>query len=208
MALRFDIHLHTSRYSGDSEIDPFKLVGQAADRGLHGVVITEHHHAWPQEELDELLAAADVPGFVLLVGFEYTSSHGDVLIYGLNQEQCEAFVPRKMSPGEAISLAKEWDAVCVAAHPTRDGLGYDDRIIDLPLAAMEVQSCNLNINEHRLGIKLASQLEMPCTASSDAHRLEDVGKYWTEFTVPVQTTKDFKSALKWGSFRPKTSSAS
>ena len=56
--------------------------------------------------------------------------------------------------------------------------------------------------------KLASQLEMPCTASSDAHRLEDVGKYWTEFTVPVQTMKDFKSALKSGSFRPKTSSAS
>ena len=89
MSLRFDFHLHTSRYSGDSKIDPFKLIPKAVERGLHGVVITEHHHAWPQEELDELLEAANVPGFVLLAGFEYTSSHGDVLIYGLNQEQCE-----------------------------------------------------------------------------------------------------------------------
>ena len=200
MSLRFDIHLHTSRYSGDSKIDPFKLVEKAADRGLHGVVITEHHHAWSRDELDELLAAADVPGFVLLAGFEYTSSHGDVLIYGLNQEQCEAFVPRKMAPDEAIALAHKWDAVCVAAHPTRDGLGYDDRIIDLPLAAMEVQSCNLNINEQRLGIKLASQFGLPRVASSDAHLMEDVGKYWTEFSVPVQTMDDFKNALKSGSF--------
>jgi hypothetical protein len=153
-------------------------------------VITEHHQAWSREELDELLEAADVPGFVLLAGFEYTSSHGDVLIYGLDQEQCEAFVPRKMGPKEAIALA----------HPTRDGLGYDERIIDLPLAAMEVQSCNLNINERRIGIKLANQLGVPCMASSDAHRLEDVGKYWTEFTVTVQTMEDSKSALKSGSF--------
>jgi len=192
--------LHTSRYSGDSEIDPFELVGKAAERGLHGVVITEHHQAWSREELDELLEAVDVPGFVLLAGFEYTSSHGDVLIYGLDQEQCEAFVPRKMGPKEAIALAHKWGAVCVAAHPTRDGLGYDERIIDLPLAAMEVQSCNLNINERRIGIKLANQLGVPCMASSDAHRLEDVGKYWTEFTVTVQTMEDSKSALKSGSF--------
>ena len=205
MSLRFDFHLHTSRYSGDSTIDPFKVIPKAVERGLHGVVITEHHHAWPQDELDELLAAADAPGFVLLAGFEYTSSHGDVLIYGLNQEQCETFVPRKMDPGEAIAKANAWDAVCIAAHPTRDGLGYDERIIDLPLSAMEVQSCNLNTNEQRLGMKLSSQLGLPGTASSDAHRLEDVGKYWTEFSVPIQTMDDFKKALESGSFRDKSS---
>ena len=207
MSLRFDFHLHTSRYSGDSEIDPFKLIPKAVDRGLHGVVITEHHHAWPQEELDELLEAANAPGFVLLAGFEYTSSHGDVLIYGLNQEQCETFVPRKLSPEEAIDQAHELGAVCIAAHPTRMGLGYDERIFDLPLEAMEVQSCNLNISEQRIGMKLSNQLGLAATASSDAHRLEDVGKYWSEFTIPIQTMDDFKKAVKTGAFKLNTKSS-
>ena len=56
-------------------------------------------------------------------------------------------------------------------------LGYDEGIIDLTLETMEVQSCNLNISEQRIGMKLSSQLGLAATASSDAHRLEDVGKY-------------------------------
>jgi hypothetical protein len=207
MSLRFDFHLHTSRYSGDSVIDPFKLIPQAASRGLHGVVITEHHHVWPQEELDELLAEADIPGFVLLAGFEYTSSNGDVLMYGLDQAQCETFVPRDLNAAQAIQKAMEWGAVCVAAHPTREGLGYDESIIELPLAAMEVQSCNLNINEQRLGVKLSNQLGLPPTASSDAHKLDNVGKYFSEFTTTIQGMDDFKNALKTGQFQLHTPSA-
>lgn len=182
-------------------IDPFKLIHKAVDRGLHGVVITEHHAVWPQEELDELLRVADVPGFVLLSGFEYTSSHGDVLIYGLDTEQCRSFVPRKLDPDEAVAQAQALGAACIAAHPTREGLGFDERIFDLPLAAMEVRSCNLNTNEQRLGMKLAAQLNLPATACSDAHRLDDVGRFYTEFTVSITTMADFKKALESQSFR-------
>lgn len=201
MGLFFDIHLHTSRYSGDSVMDANQLIRQALKRGLHGVCITEHHKVWRQEELDELLADAKAPGFVLLSGFEYTSSHGDVLIYGLTVEQSQAFIPRKLSPEEAIAQAQALGAACVAAHPTRDRLGYDERIIDLPLQAMEVQSCNLNINEQRLAFKLSKQLKLPAMASSDAHRLDDLGRYSTEFMVPVQSMSDLVSALKQGQFR-------
>lgn len=201
MGMFFDIHLHTSRYSGDSVMDPNQLIRQAVKRGLQGVCITEHHNLWRQDELDELMSQANTPGFVLLAGFEYTSSHGDVLIYGLNEEQCKTFVPRKFSPEAAIAQAQEWGAACVAAHPTREKLGYDERIFGLPLQGMEVQSCNLNINEQRLAFKLAKQLKLPGTASSDAHRLEDLGRYSTEFMIPIQTMDDLVSALKQGQFR-------
>ena len=180
---------------------PEQLIRQALKRGLQGVCITEHHHLWPQDELDELLIAADAPGFILLAGFEYTSSHGDVLIYGLNEEQSRAFIPRKLSPEEAIAQAQAWGAACVAAHPTREGLGYDERIFELPLQGMELKSCNLNTNEQRLAFKLSEQLELAGTASSDAHRLEDLGLYSTEFLVPVQCMNDLVSALKQGQFR-------
>lgn len=201
MGLLFDLHFHTSRYSGDSVMDPSQVIAQAVKRGLQGACITEHHALWPQDELDELLAAAHAPGFVLLSGFEYTSSHGDVLIYGLNEEQSKTFVPRELSPDEAVAKAQAWGAACIAAHPTRQGLGFDERIFELPLQGMEVQSCNLDNNEQRLGFKLAEQLDLPKTASSDAHRLEDLGCYATEFLVPIQTLDDLVSALKQGQFR-------
>jgi len=38
----FDMHLHTSRHSPDSAINPFSLVRHAQQLGLTGVVITEH----------------------------------------------------------------------------------------------------------------------------------------------------------------------
>ena len=201
MGMFFDIHLHTSRYSGDSVMDPNQLIQQAVKRGLHGVCITEHHNLWCQDELDELVSRAKAPGFVLLAGFEYTSSHGDVLIYGLNEEQASTFIPRKFSPEAAIAQAQEWGAACIAAHPTRQGLGYDERIMGLSLQGMEVQSCNLNFNEQRLAFKLAKQLKLSGTASSDAHRLADLGRYCTEFLIPIQTMGDLVSALKQGQFQ-------
>lgn len=72
----------------------FRLIERAIQRGLDCAwVITEHHYQWPQAELDELLARANAPGFLLLSAFEYSSAKGDILIYGLQPEQVQDFVP-------------------------------------------------------------------------------------------------------------------
>jgi predicted metal-dependent phosphoesterase TrpH len=201
MALLFDFHLHTRRYSADSTLDPKKLIGRAVRAGLDGVVITEHHHIWDPSELEELVADGPAPGFILLSGFEYTSTAGDILIYGLVPDQCAAFVPGKLTPDQAVDRARSLGAACVAAHPTRQGLGFDETIFTLPLQGMEVASCNLTDNEQRLAGKLAHDLSVPATASSDAHRIDDVGRYATLFTGGVRTIAEFSRALKCGQFR-------
>ena len=43
---KFDHHLHTSRHSPDSVIDPLVLIERARAVGLDGVVITEHDYQW------------------------------------------------------------------------------------------------------------------------------------------------------------------
>ena len=200
MALTFDIHLHTSRYSRDSKLDPEKLVQQAVRTGLDGVVITEHHHVWNDEELQELVTQSDEPGFILLAGFEYTSSQGDILIYVLTLDQCREFVPGR-PPEEAVQRARDYGAACVAAHPTRAGLGFDDRISRLDLDALEVASVNLKAHEQRLAHSLAQALDRPVTASSDAHRLDDVGRYATEFPDIIRTLPELVAALRGGRFQ-------
>ena len=92
-------------------------------------------------------------------------------------------------------------AACVAAHPTRAGLAFDERIAKMPLAAMEVQSVNLKEHEHRLAMSLSKNIDIAPVACSDAHRLEDVGRYATEFMDPIRNIADFRDGLKNGRFQ-------
>src|SRR4029453_17761332 len=84
--MSFDLHMHTRRYSPDSEIDPFELVRRAKEIGLDGIVITEHDRLWPEDELEELRAAA--PGLVVLGGG------------GGDRPRGRSFVFRGYGPGE------------------------------------------------------------------------------------------------------------
>lgn len=201
MGLRFDIHLHTSRYSKCSKMDANRLIKQAVKMGLDGVVITEHHYIWRQHELLELVEKSNHPGFLLLAGFEYTSSQGDVLVYGLEAKQEEELVPGQ-PPEEIVARVKDLGAACVAAHPTRAGMGYDERIFTLPLDAMEVRSVNLLEHEQRIAINLSVDTKIPAVTCSDAHRIEDVGRFATEFLDSITTIADLKECLERGRFRP------
>lgn len=200
MGLVIDLHLHTRRYSRCSRIDPENLVGQAVRAGMDGLVITEHHHQWSDDELAQLVAESGHPGFLLLAGFEYTSAQGDLLVYGLDPEAAKEFRPG-WPPERAAQMVQEMGGVCVAAHPTRAGLGFDERLETLPLAAMEVASVNLKEHEQRLARSLSETLKIPATASSDAHDLRDVGRYATVFEDLILNSADLQRALRNGRFQ-------
>lgn len=200
MGIRIDIHLHTSRYSTCSMLDPEKLIDRAIRSGLDGVCITEHQYQWRQDELEQLARSAGRPGFVLLSGFEYWSSGGDILIYGLSAEQAAEFDPG-WPPLKAVERANALGGVCVAAHPTREGLGFEADIVNLPVVALEAYSVNLQPHESRLALKIAEAMGLPATAASDAHELSAVGRYCTEFLDPVRNVQELHKALKSGRFR-------
>src|SRR5262249_16713503 len=79
--MKFDLHMHTSRHSSDSVMDPFVMLRRAREIGLDGVVITEPDRLRPEPELEELRAAA--PGLVVLSGIEVTAQQGHFLTYGV-----------------------------------------------------------------------------------------------------------------------------
>jgi len=202
MTLRLDTHLHTRRHSPCSSIDERMLVSRAIHAKLNGVVITEHHYQWSDAELAELREESLAPpNFLLLAGFEYSSRKGDILVYGLKPGHAAALEPGEQ-PEVALAYFQSLGAVCVAAHPTRERIPFDDRILEMPFQGIEVRSVNLREHEQRLALKLAEGLGIPPTTSSDAHRLEDVGAYATDFEGPINTMDDFTACLRAGRFRP------
>ncbi|NUM53736.1 MAG: PHP domain-containing protein [Candidatus Hydrogenedentes bacterium] len=201
MPFLVDMHMHTARYSRCSRIDASKLVDQAVRAGLDGIVITEHHHQWSKDETSELVAESGHTGFLVMAGFEYTSAQGDILMYGMPDECVKEFVPG-WAPEKAARLAQRYGAACVAAHPTRSGMAFDDRIATLPLAAFEVASVNLQPHEQRMAKKLAENLKKPMVACSDAHDLPAVGAYATAFDDLILGIADLQAALLRGRFQP------
>lgn len=201
MPFLVDMHLHTTRYSACSRIDASKLIDRAVRAGLDAIVITEHHRQWSSEETATLVAESGHPGFLVMAAFEYTSSHGDILMYGVPDEHVREFVPG-WPPEKAAERAQRYGAACVAAHPTRAGMSFDERIAALPLAALEIASVNLTPNEQRLAKKLAQSLGKPMVACSDAHDLAAVGRYATQFDGLILGIGDLQAALLHGRFQP------
>lgn len=195
------MHVHTRRHSRCSVVDEYQLVDFAARQGLDGIVITEHHYQWAEEELAEIFDPAQHPGFVLLAGFEYTSSMGDVLIYGLEPHHVAQFVPGG-PPEDAVKRAHDLGGICIGAHPTRAGMGFDERIFSLGLDALEVRSCNMQEPEQRRAVSLAERCALRPVTFSDAHQLDHVGQYCIEVDAPVQTMADLHEAMHHGTFRP------
>ncbi|MCC6142641.1 MAG: PHP domain-containing protein [Candidatus Hydrogenedentes bacterium] len=201
MAFWLDMHLHTRRHSGCSSIDESKLIHRAIEAGVDGIVITDHHYQWPAEELDALVHETGRPDLLVLSAFEYTSSRGDILVYGLAPEQAATFRPG-LDPEQMLDWAHQMGAACIAAHPTRAGLDYDDRILRMPFEGIEVKSVNLKPHEQDAAKALAARLGRPATASSDAHRIEDVGAYATVFDGKVGCMAELVDALQAGAFAP------
>src|SRR5947209_20039574 len=111
---KIDHHLHTSRHSPDSVIEPEELIVRARSAGLDGVVITEHDYQWEPDELAELGRSAG--GLVVLSGAEVSAREGHFLVYGLPSLD-EA--PPGIRLAELLRVVRRHGAAIVAAHPFR-----------------------------------------------------------------------------------------
>lgn len=199
--MRFDLHMHTSRYSPDSVINPFELIERARAVGLDGIVITEHDRLWPEHELDELRAKAK--SLVVLAGVEVTGRGGDMLCYGVSDLSA---LPRGVPWGELTREVHRQGGVCVAAHPYRWGQPFDDLLEEQQpiLAGIEMLSNNM---DEELRAKAAAfkkrRPEFTGLGNSDAHEIAVVGCCYTEFNAVIRSNADLVAAIRSGKTVPK-----
>jgi predicted metal-dependent phosphoesterase TrpH len=199
--MKFDLHMHTRRYSPDSEIDPFDLVRRAREVGLDGIVITEHDRLWPERELEELRRAA--PGLVVLGGVEVSGRGGDLLCYGVTN----LFELRPGMPwGELCREVDRQGGATVAAHPYRWGQDFDGLLAsERPeLTGLEMMSNNMDPDlRRRAAAFLAANLSYATLGNSDAHELDVLGACYTEFDAVIRTSADLVAAIRSRKGRPR-----
>ena len=192
--MKFDLHLHTSRHSPDSETDPFELLKSARRAGLDGIVLTEHDYLWPEAELEELRAAE--PELVILGGIEVTGRGGDMLVYGIADAST---LPRGIGWGELVKEVHRQGGAAVAAHPNRWGQPFEKVVRDsgAELDGIEVMSNNMDEDLRRQAQELLKKYPRYAQlGNSDSHAAWSVGCCCTEFDATIRTSADLVAAIR------------
>jgi predicted metal-dependent phosphoesterase TrpH len=197
---KFDHHVHTSRHSPDSVIDPQMLIERARQVGLDGVVITDHDYQWTHEELAELASRAG--GLRVLSGAEISAREGHFLVYGLPHLDD---APPGVKLADLLRVVKAHGAAIVAAHPFRWDQPFDELVAEHGpvFDALELVSNNVTPETREKTARVISRHGFGATGSSDGHELEAIGCYFSEFADPIATITDFVAALRAHRVRPR-----
>ena len=205
-----DIHTHTYPVSDDSELSPDRLIDEAKRIGLDGVCITDHDGFWAPEKIAELSKIHD---FLVLPGCEVTTEEGHLLVYGLRR-----YVFGMHRASFVRGLVESQGGAIVVAHPYRrayreeEDAGPDEHSEMLSRAvtnevfslvdAVEVFNGRGSRRQNAFSHDVAERTGMAGTGASDAHRLDELGTYGTEFHRPVRCLDDFIEELLAGRFSP------
>jgi predicted metal-dependent phosphoesterase TrpH len=191
------MHAHTREHSSCSRIGAVELVRGVIAKGLDGLLLTDHHYLWPQEEIEELRRAAGAPdSFLLSSGQEVTTSDaGDVLVYGAHTSMRQGLPLselRRSCPGSALVWAHPWRW---RKRPTTAELFNPD------LDAIEVLNSNHSFLQNRRALREWSRWGFVATGGTDVHG-RIAGTYPTIFEDTVKTLADVVEAIWMDKCRP------
>lgn len=185
-----DLHVH-SDVSSCSVMSVDDILTNARSLGLDGVCITDHNTTDVLSQIDEGFQS---DGLLVMVGMEYATPQGDFLAYGDVSD-----LPRGMDYVQLRGVMHERGGVVVAAHPFRGWRPTDPLILKsfLPDAVEVVNGRNTDAEDAQ-ALALADRLSLPRTGGSDAHALDELGRFPTRFTVPVASMDDLVEAIRLG----------
>jgi len=203
--MEMDLHIHTNRYSGCSNLAPSALLRKARDAGLDGIVLTEHGIRWSDDNLQELVEESGVPDLLVLAGQEvacYTKRgefQGEFLLFGY---------PRSLGSSRSLEAILEMvhgeGGVVVAAHPFKKivsangggfyGAGF--RVYDYDLDGLEVAHPSYDRESTALAVEAMRKRNIAGIGCSDAHDLRSVGLCRSVFADPITDMEGLCGAIR------------
>lgn len=188
-----DMHIHTS-FSPCSIIRIRQLSEQIRLAGIDGVCITDHDTVASRSFLKDLSPYAY--GLSIIIGLEYTTSQGDILIFGPVDD-----VPRGMDAESILAWVRNEGGVAIPAHPFRRSRPADPNILPL-FDIIEVANGRNQLAENeRCRSWIASKGHgKKCIGGSDAHTPDEIGCVVTVFGKNIYTPENLVRELRDGDY--------
>jgi len=160
--LEVDLHIH-SAHSNDCRSRPEAIVKRALAMGLGAIAVTDHN-SW--EGARAVSRAAD--GALLVIpGAEMKTDKGDLLALFVEEEV------RTRDWADAVDQIRSRGGLSIVPHPL-DSPKLTKT--DIVLAdGLEVFNSTCRARSNTLSLNLATELKKPGFATSDAHRVSEIG---------------------------------
>lgn len=189
-----EIHAHTAEHSPCSNISADALVLSLHQKRISGVVFTDHHYLWTDEEIISLRARIGVQeDFLIMAGQEiFTKDYGDVLVYGANES-----IPQSISLSE---LRRKYpQAALVWAHPYRSGqLPVMTELFNACFDAIEILNPRQKEWESERGIADWKTWGFTATSGTDIHDNDYSELYPLLLKEDIEDVNGLVSCIKRG----------
>ena len=173
--LAIDPHLHSvGSYDGTEPVE--RLLAVAADRGLDGLVVTDH------DEIDQSLRAVELApeyGLFALPGVEVSTRHGHLLAIGV-----ESAPTPDLPVTRTVRRVRNAGGVTVVPHPfQRSRHGVPRRAIGDCDGIETLNACSVLNVRNEQARRFAARHDYPRFGGSDAHVASEVGRAYTEVAL-------------------------
>jgi len=201
--VKIDLHCHTAEHSHCSKVYAEDLLRKSRQRGLDGIVITDHHHLMTVAEWSRLQLA--VPGIKIFRGVEVCvprpdkSDCEDIVI--VTDEPCEEVMSLDAEDVDHVAdFVERTGALTILAHPFRYHQGVSIDLSVFRPDAVEIASLNTEPRHHEHVLELAAESGMNLVACSDAHSLRDAAMFCIELDDFVETSAELAAAVRSGAY--------
>lgn len=196
-----DMHVHTSEGSLDGRVSIFDTVNKLKRKGFDGMVVTDHdsykgYQAWSNSGRQD---------FTVIKGIEYdTSDAGHILVIVPISHNTDIFTLRGLRVKTLIDIVHKMDGILGPAHPyeyKRLGIANNPRW----LRKMDIfkqfdfvegfNACGDRVG-NIMAQATAKRYNKQCTAGSDSHKIDCVGKARTIIDADIRTEVDLIKSIK------------
>jgi|APSaa5957512622_1039677.scaffolds.fasta_scaffold98158_1 predicted metal-dependent phosphoesterase TrpH len=200
-----DLHIHTNRFSGCSTIDPVAALKKASDLGLNLIAFTDHGIRWPDDALKEVIDQSGISDLLVLSGQEAAcysiQGHfqGEFLVFGYPKS-----LGSNKSAEQLIQMVHDTGGVVIAAHPFKkqirgDGFyGCGQLIQELAVDGLEIEHPAYGESERNLAKSAMKQKNIVGIGCSDAHELDDIGRFFTLLKGEINDIHSFCNCIRAG----------
>ena len=190
------MHVHCREFSSCGQADGEEMIQAAIRHGMDALVWANHWRLVPESVLDSW--NWKYSPFRYFNGLEVQAEAEDFVIVGVNDPALEK--SGGWSYERFHDFVGERGGGMILAHPYRYYDSINVSLADRPPAAIECRSCNMKEEHHERVLRLAEALGVPVVCSSDAHDLNAVGEWYTEFPSPVESEPALARRLHEGAF--------
>ncbi len=206
--MKIDLHVHTAPKSQCSNIDPMQLIEEAKKINLDGFCLTEHQVLW---DIDEVADLAKEKKIKIFRGNEITTAQGDVLVFGLYENITGIITIKKLH-----EKVKNAGGFSILAHPFRGFKMFGTAELKMTVEqackkkafsyidAIEIKNGKVSEKDNNLAAKAAKHLGLIGTAGSDAHNIDDLGKWVVDFEKEINNEQELIKELRIGRFTIET----